>query len=315
MQVKICMPQAIRGAPRSIHRRYMATVSVGLPVYNGERYLEAAIQSVLAQSWPDLELVICDNGSTDKTEAICREFAGQDPRVRYHRNASNIGAAGNFRRTFELASGAYFRWLSADDYMGPTSVEKCLALLEAHGDAALACTRTIFVDESGATMRPYDEVQALQHAGAFDRFRAAFEQDSWCNAVYGLARRDTLARTGLLGAFPASDKALLVELAMHGRFLEVPEPLFFRRIHPGAYSYGVSSDRDREFYTPESSKRSAPMSRAWRHRIENARAVARSPASVTDKIRMLAHISRRAWWQRRELLSEVGGLIRGTKRG
>jgi glycosyltransferase involved in cell wall biosynthesis len=293
----------------------MAAVSVGLPVYNGERYLEVAIRSVLAQSWTELELVICDNGSTDRTEAICRRFVAQDPRVRYHRNARNIGAAGNFCLTFELASGAYFRWLSVDDYIGPTWIEKCLALLEAHEDAVLACTKTVFVDEHGAELRPYDEVQALEQPRACDRFRAVLDQDSWCNAVYGLTRRETLARTALVGAFPASDKALLAELAMHGRFLEVSEPLFFRRIHPGAYSYGISSERDREFYTPKSSNRSAPMIRAWRHRIANARAVMRSPAGITDKIRMLEHVLRRAWWQYDELLREAGNLIRGPGRG
>lgn len=293
----------------------MTTVSIGLPVYNGERYLEVAVRSVLAQSWADLELVICDNGSTDRTESICRMFAGQDPRVHYHRNAANIGAAGNFCRTFELSGGAYFRWLSADDFIGATSIEKCLALLECHDDAALACTRTVFVDESGAEMRAYDEVQALEHATAFDRFRAAFEQDPWCNAVYGLARRDTLVKTGLLGAFPGSDKALLVELAMHGCILEVPEPLFFRRIHPEAYSYGVSSARDREFYAPGSGRPTAAMPRAWRHTIANARAVARSPAGGADKLRMLVHLARQAWWQRRELLREAGGVIRGSMRG
>lgn len=292
----------------------MATVSVGLPVYNGERYLEVAVRSVLAQSWTDLELVICDNGSADRTESICRMFAGQDPRVHYHRNAANIGAAGNFCRTFELSSGVYFRWLSADDFIGATAIEKSLALLKSHDDAALACTQTVFVDESGAEMRAYDEIQALEHAGAFDRFRAAFEQDPWCNAVYGLVRRDTLTKTGLLGAFPGSDKALLVELAMHGRLLEVPEPLFFRRIHPGAYSYGVSSARDREFYAPGSGKPSAPIPRAWRHAHANARAALRSPAGSADKLRMLAHLARQAWWQRSELLREAGSLVRGSIR-
>lgn len=292
----------------------MATVSIGLPVYNGERYLEFAVRSVLNQSWTDLELIICDNGSTDATESICRMFVELDSRVRYHRNPVNIGAAGNFCRTFDLSRGPYFRWLSADDYMGRESVEKCLALLETRPDAVLACTRTVFVDESGNETQAYDEIQALEQARAFDRFRAAFDQDPWCNAVYGLARRGTLAGTGLLGAFPGSDKALLVELAMHGRILEVPEPLFFRRIHPGAYSYGVSSVRDREFYTPGSGSRTAPMPRAWRHKIENARAVARSPAATGEKIRILAHLARQAWWERSELLSEFGGLVRGSMR-
>jgi glycosyltransferase involved in cell wall biosynthesis len=314
--IAVAVPSSIL-APRlgPIPPEHMETVSVGLPVYNGERYLEVAIRSVLAQSWTKLELIICDNSSTDGTEAICRRFIAQDPRVRYHRNARNIGAAGNFCLTFELSSGAYFRWLSADDYIGPTSVEKCVALLERNPDAVLACTRAVFVNEHGAETHPYDEAQALEQTRACERFRAVFGQDSWCNAYYGLFRRETFARTALMQAFPGADHALLAELAMYGRFLEVPEPLFFRRIHPGAYSYGVSAERDRAFYTPEHGTRSEPMIRAWRHRVANVRAVMRSPAGMKDKMWILEHILRRAWWEHPQLLREARKMIFGGGRG
>lgn len=86
--------------------------SIGLPVYNGENYLEQAIQSVLAQTFQDFELIISDNASTDGTEAICRRFAEQDPRILYVRQPRNIGAAKNYNYTFHLARGEYFNWLA-----------------------------------------------------------------------------------------------------------------------------------------------------------------------------------------------------------
>src|SRR5690349_812781 len=90
-------------------------VSIGLPVYNGEKYLLNAIGSLLKQDFEDFELVISDNASTDKTEAMCHEFAAKDKRIRYHRNETNIGATGNYNRVFRLSNGEFFRWASHDD--------------------------------------------------------------------------------------------------------------------------------------------------------------------------------------------------------
>jgi glycosyltransferase involved in cell wall biosynthesis len=287
------------------------TVSVGVPVYNGERYLEVAIRSVLAQTWDDLELVICDNCSTDRTPDICRTYAAQDRRVRYLRNERNIGAAGNFRRVFHESRAPIYRWLCSDDYIGPASIEKCLRLLQARPDAAVVCSRAEFVDEHGATLRPYDAVQAITYDDARERFRAAFECDPWCNSAYGLIRRSTLLRTALHQPFPASDKALIIELAIHGKILEIDEVLFFRRIHPGAYSYAVSSERDRSFYMPAASGGSAPMLRAWPNTLAYLRAIMRSPARVAEKFGMLAYLLRQSWWQRKEMFDEAQRSIRG----
>ena len=92
-------------------------ISVGMPVYNGEAYIEIAIQSVLDQSFGDFELLISDNASTDRTEEICRDFAAQDPRIVYSRNEENIGAAPNYNRLVDVASADYFRWSNADDVL------------------------------------------------------------------------------------------------------------------------------------------------------------------------------------------------------
>ena len=97
----------------------MPRVSVGLPVFNGENFLEAAIRSVLEQSFADLELVVCDNASTDRTATIARDLAASDPRVRYHLNERNLGAAPNYNRTFALSTGELFKWLSHDDRLEP----------------------------------------------------------------------------------------------------------------------------------------------------------------------------------------------------
>lgn len=276
-----------------------------MPVYNGERYVGTAIASVLAQTFPDFELIICDNGSTDGTEAICRDFAARDQRVRYYRNEVNIGAAGNFCRVFRLSTGRYFRWLSADDYVAPTALQQCRMALEGDPLAVLACGKVALVGADGEVLAPYAEAQALEYASPVDRFRAVLKQDPMCNAVYGLMRREVLQRTRLLGAFSGSDCTLLAELSLHGRFVEVPEVLFFRRIHPGAYSWVKSDEQVRAFYAPSTRRSAGLLLRTWRHRYENVRAVLQAPLTLPDRARLLARISRMAWWERKALWREV----------
>src|SRR3989442_12666378 len=87
---------------------HRATMSIGLPVYNGDKYLRLALDSLLAQDYENFELIICDNASEDVSADICAQYARQDPRIRFHRNKTNIGAARNFNRVFQLSSGKYF---------------------------------------------------------------------------------------------------------------------------------------------------------------------------------------------------------------
>src|SRR5262245_38883261 len=120
--------RTVEGSMMQGHSR--PRVSIGLPVYNGERYLAETLNSMLAQTFEDFELIICDNASTDQTEQICRFYAGKDTRICYVRNATNLGAAKNYRRTFELSSGDYFRWANCDDLFAPESLACCVEILD-----------------------------------------------------------------------------------------------------------------------------------------------------------------------------------------
>jgi len=280
-------------------------ISIGMPVFNAARYLRQALDSALAQTFSDFEVVVCDNASTDGTDAICRDYAARDGRIRYHRNDVNLGAAANFCRVFELARGGYFRWLSADDLIAPTALHDCLLALEAQPRAVLACGRAAFVGADGEALGPYLERQALEHDSPVDRFRAVTQQDPQCHAVYGLMRSEVLRRTRLLGAFAGSDNTLLAELSLYGRFVEVDAPLFFRRIHADAYSSQMSAERIHAFYTPGARRKAGLVAFARRHRYENARAILRAPLSLGDKARLLGQGARTAWWQRADIAAEL----------
>jgi glycosyltransferase involved in cell wall biosynthesis len=221
------------------------TVSVGLPVYNGARFLREAIDTTLSQEGVDLELIIGDNGSTDATSHICREVAASDRRVRYLRSEVNRGASWNYNRLVEEARGQYFKWVAHDDAIGPDYLRGCVEVLEEHPDIVLCHSLSAEIDEGGAVTRYWD---ALPNRGAVDavaRLRAVLERPDICWPVFGVIRRDVLLRTSKIAPYSSSDLGLLAELALHGRFAELPEILSFHRNHPDQSVHRYEHERDR----------------------------------------------------------------------
>jgi len=207
-------------------------VSIGLPVYNGEAYLESTIDAILAQTFRDFELIISDNASTDRTEEICRAFAERDPRVAYYRNEENIGAARNFNLTFAHAEGEYFKWAAHDDRIAPDFLARCVEALDRDPSAVLAYSGIRIIDSTGAVRADYeDRLENVTSPQVHLRFADLVLIDHRCYEVFGLIRSDVLGRTPLIGSYIASDRVLLAELGLRGRFHEVPAPLFFSRDH------------------------------------------------------------------------------------
>jgi glycosyltransferase involved in cell wall biosynthesis len=207
-------------------------VSIGLPVYNGERFLAGAIASILAQTYTDFELIICDNASTDGTGEICRGFASRDPRVRYHRQPRNLGATRNFNHCFELASGEYFKWAADDDALEPRFLEACVAALDDDPGAVLSQSLVKVVDEADRLVEIYDH-SAYGTSSPRPAERLSGRLRGTCLEVFGVIRSEVLRDSALIQSYIGSDRALLVDLALRGRFALVPEPLFINRDHLG----------------------------------------------------------------------------------
>ena len=205
-------------------------VSVGLPVYNGENFLREAIDSVLEQTFEDLELIISDNASTDLTEEICRGYAAKDKRMKYFRNKENMGASFNYKRVFGLASGEYFKWTAHDDVCKPEFLERCVEVLDADSEVVLCYTRTATVNSRGQVIKEWSARPDLNSVLPKKRFRdILLHRETF--PIWGLIRTDILKETPLLGNYPAHDRPLLAELSLSGRFCEVPEFLFLDREH------------------------------------------------------------------------------------
>lgn len=204
-------------------------VTVGLCVYNGERYLRGAIESLLAQDHPSFELLVSDNASQDGTEAICREYAARDPRVRYSRNAENIGAPRNFHHVFRISRGEFFCWAAHDDYWAPTFLSRCAGALEANPEAVLAYPQMQMVDAEGQARWPVARNVITQGASLERRFHEVLHGAEASPLVYGLIRSSALRRTRPFGLYLGADITMLAELALQGPFIEIPETLWSYR--------------------------------------------------------------------------------------
>src|SRR5437870_2543767 len=140
-------------------------VSIGLPVYNAERYLRQALDSLLGQDYANLELIVSDNASADATESICRSYAERDGRLHYHRAEQNMGAIWNYNRVFELASGEYFMWAAHDDLRDSRYVSACVDALQSRPDAVLCCSDIRFIDEDGQAVDVPPHVAGIRPSG------------------------------------------------------------------------------------------------------------------------------------------------------
>ena len=264
-------------------------VSIGLPVYNGERYLPIALDSLLAQTFREFELIISDNASTDATATICGHYAGRDERIRYSRNCTNIGGAPNFRRVFHLASGEYFMWAMHDDIYAPTFLARAVEVLDRDPTVVLCCARTRVVDAGGATVRD-DATPALRTASplAHERFGDLVRWDYNCYEVLGLIRASVLRLTPLIASFIASDRALRAELGLRGRFHEIPDWLFYNRDHAERSTRVLEQHHLRgAWFDPQlAGKRVLPH---WRILAEYVRCIRRVPLSHSER--------RRCYWE------------------
>lgn len=263
-------------------------VSFGLPIFNGENYVEDAIESVLMQTYTDFELIISDNASTDQTQTICSRAAALDSRIRYYRNNQNLGASINFNRVFELSKGEFFNWIAHDDLISAKYLEMSVASMDENPSAVLCYPRATIIDSNGDAIKNYDfKLDTDSHEPVL-RFRELLKGHK-CFEVFGLIRANELRRTRVIGNYGHADGVLLARLALIGPFQEITEHLFFPRIHPGQSMkvYGVYSNwlpdyhAYTEWFDPAKSRRIIFPN--WRILIEYVRAVRESDISIRQK--------------------------------
>ena len=137
-------------------------ISIGLPVFNGEQFLERALKSLFGQTYGDFELLISDNGSSDRTQEICRDYQARDQRVTYWRHDRNRGAAWNYNFVVEQSRGTFFKWAAHDDECAPQFLAKCLECFHEADETTVLCyPRTLFINAQGAVFAKFGDNLSL----------------------------------------------------------------------------------------------------------------------------------------------------------
>ncbi len=275
-------------------------LSIGLPVYNGEKFLGEAIDALLGQSYSDFELIISDNASTDGTAEICRGYRERDSRVHYVRQPRNIGMVPNHNFLVGIARGEFFKWASHDDLYAREYLQRCVAALDEHPEAALAHAWCVLLEsadepaelirypEGTADRRPPERLRSILFDGRGD----------W---IYSVIRTTVLRQTALHPTYHGCERTLIAELALHGPLYQVPEWLFFRRDHPNQHL--ASRERSTLLDPRRASRLRHPALRLYvEYLLGYCSAIRRAPLSRADRREcygLLARwVSSRAVWDR-----------------
>ena len=239
-----------------IKNKNFPLVSIGVPVFNGEKGLDLALNSLIEQDYPNLEIIISDNASTDTSPEICKSYVLKDARVKYDRLNENAGAVENFNRVFKLSSGKYFMWAADDDVREPSFVRACVEKLEQFPEAVLCHTHTeIFIKNR-------KERLCVAHLDSFDgvtdlveRYRETLKHFP-AIAIYGVYRSAAMKKTHIFKQVIATDIVFIQELSIYGSFIQVPEILFtyfgrekWHTVHED-YKTFLGKDRKPWWYLP-----------------------------------------------------------------
>lgn len=227
-----------------MHNKSKPLVTIGLPVYNGEKYVRRALDSLLAQDYEHFELIISDNASTDRTAEICREYVGKDRRIQYYRNASNMGAIWNFRRVLEMAQGEYFMWAAHDDQWEPAFMSSLARELETHPEAGVAMSAVERIQPDGTQ---YDIVRYENETDPANMKHlqiavAIAARKPYHLFIYGLFRTDLLKKALDVPPVVAGDRLFMCQMAMATKFRYVDQILYIRQMSASSIRVRYAND-------------------------------------------------------------------------
>jgi glycosyltransferase involved in cell wall biosynthesis len=267
-------------------------LSIGMPVFNGEKYLKEALDSILSQTFRNFELIISDNASTDSTQQICYEYAAKDGRVHYYRNEQNIGGPKNYNRVFKLSSGEYFKWAAYDDVLAPEYLRKCVNVLDKDPSIVGCHCKTGRIDQYGNFLGYYNEglLKRIDSTKPHERFRDLISLYYTTTPFHAVYRASFFAQSQRHGDYVGADRNLVAELSLMGRIYEIPECLFFWREHPDSYTsifYGSNRKDTLDRLRTEAvwwSKEKGTYFPHWKNCLEYFRSVNRVQLKLSERL-------------------------------
>jgi glycosyltransferase involved in cell wall biosynthesis len=274
-------------------------LSIGLPVYNGGRYLAKSFDALLGQSYGDFELIVSDNASTDDTSDICRDYESRDARIRYYRQPRNIGSSPNHNFVAEVARGELFKWASYDDLYARELLARCVDALDERPDAVLAHSWTANIDETDAVFAAPMYPLTTDGATAPERFRSVLFE-SGGDDIYAVMRTDILRRVLPQDSYHHAEHPVVAALSLYGPFLQVPDWLFFRRDHPEQAERACTSVRSRcaNMDPRRADRLRHPVARLYAEYFwAYVTAIHRAPLTTEERRACYGHLTR--WMTRR----------------
>jgi glycosyltransferase involved in cell wall biosynthesis len=275
-------------------------LAIGLYVYNGERHIVAAIDSLLSQTMTDFALDISDNASTDLTEEICRSYAAADPRVRYVRHEENRGPTWNFNFVEKASPDTdLYKWCAHDDIYEPTYLERCVAELDERPEVVACHTQVRYINDNGdELMRSFRQMDFTDDR-PWVRLNQILLRPHDHSHGFAVMRRSALARVRPFQSVFKGDAILLCELVLLGPFGEIQEHLFANRMHPTRSTAAISRGRIPQVWAELfGGSKKFPM---WRTLASLEQGISSSPLGPVDKARCYAVLAK---WAR----GEWGGL-------
>lgn len=280
-------------------------VIIGLPVYNAQKHLGAAIESHLSQSFADYELVIADNCSTDATLEISADYARRDKRIRIITSDRNRGNRWNHLRLVDDISSPqqFFRWAGGDDVMGPGLLQAMVDVLDSRPEVSAVMPDTKNIDDQGELIGSMPRVLDLQSPDVFKRAHDILVAQYQHVIAYGLIRASVLRSMRTRPAYPHWDPVFAFELALRGQVVQPTGAFLLRRFHAGSISHVKKVKELRKWVEPEA--KVGMNFPNWKVAYERARVLMASPMSMRDRMRISLFLARATIWQRVALMRDV----------
>jgi len=266
-----------------MNRSKYPLMTVGLPVFNGASHLQITIEAILGQSYQNIELLICDNASTDGTAKIAEQATLQDKRVKLIRNESNLGIFNNFNRVLQEATGEFFMWAAHDDSHSPGFIEECINNLVANPQAVMCQTRVAICLEQPEQVIYYSSLDSFvgkrsiesRYKETLFRFPAV--------AIYGVFRSNIAKRIPGFRNIPGGDLLWVQEMALMGEFIQSDRVLF----HYIARNKWNSFEDDLKNLGTQSDLFKNPTVLAFAILWDRIKTICRSETSAISKTRLL----------------------------
>ncbi|WP_420493158.1 glycosyltransferase family 2 protein [Sedimenticola hydrogenitrophicus] len=215
-------------------------ISVGVPVYNEEKYISKTLDSLLSQDYPNLEIVISDNSSDDGTSIICQRYASNHPSIVYHRHKINRGPGFNFEYALTMANGEYFMWASGHDLWNKRFISICHEALTESSNTVLCFGPAFWISSNGDSLNRVSGGFDTSGLSIISRFNMVF----WGNMhpVLGLINTELLRSTSIINTV-GSDLLILTNLCLHGNFAYRSDAVWSRREFRNEQTYSEKIKR------------------------------------------------------------------------